>query len=56
MARTKYIKSDRRFVPVQVQKEQHIYELGSLPPLLLTFAGDIQVQKLFWVFQLERLC
>ncbi len=28
---------------LQVQKEQQIYDLGSLPPLLLTFAGDIQV-------------
>jgi len=34
---------DKKFFLVQVQKEHHIYELGSLPPLLLTFAGDIQV-------------
>lgn len=27
---------------MEVQKEQQIYDLGSLPPLLLTFAGDIQ--------------
>ncbi|KAG0614822.1 hypothetical protein M758_6G206100 [Ceratodon purpureus] len=33
---------------MEVQKEQHIYELGSLPPLLLTFAGDIQAIDNRW--------
>lgn len=33
---------------MEVQKEQHIYELGSLPPLLLTFAGDIQAIDSRW--------
>ncbi|KAG0627051.1 hypothetical protein M758_2G170500 [Ceratodon purpureus] len=33
---------------MEVQKEQHIYELGSLPPLLLTFAGDIQAIDRRW--------
>jgi hypothetical protein len=30
-----------------MEKEQQIYDLGSLPPLLLTFAGDIQVCPVF---------
>ncbi|XP_024399370.1 probable galacturonosyltransferase-like 3 [Physcomitrium patens] len=33
---------------MEVQKERHIYELGSLPPLLLTFAGSIQAIDSRW--------
>nr|PNR62377.1 hypothetical protein PHYPA_000801 [Physcomitrium patens] len=33
---------------MEVQKQQHIYELGSLPPLLLTFAGSIQAIDNRW--------
>ncbi|CAN6204643.1 unnamed protein product [Urochloa humidicola] len=33
---------------MEIQKEKGIYELGSLPPFLLVFAGEVEVVDHHW--------
>ncbi|OEL18598.1 putative galacturonosyltransferase-like 9 [Dichanthelium oligosanthes] len=33
---------------MEIQKEKHIYELGSLPPFLLVFASEVEAIDHRW--------